>query len=210
MTATNCTGNLFIISAPSGAGKSTLLSRLVDEDTCIAYSVSHTTRNPRVGEKHGEAYFFVDVDGFKKLIEQNAFLEWAQVHHNYYGTSRKPLMAELEAGRDVILDIDVVGAANVRARMPEAVSIFILPPDFQTLSDRLYARAKDSEETIQRRLRNAASEIKDVDEYDYVLVNENLESCYARLVEIVRASRSRTVVNRHMIAKIVETFTKSG
>ena len=210
MTTGKSTGNLFIISAPSGAGKSTLLERLIAEDARVAYSVSHTTRQPRAGEVHGKAYYFVDVPTFKQLIQEDAFLEWAEVHTNFYGTSAKPLLARLEKGGDVILDIDVVGAANVREKIPGAVSIFILPPDFQSLSDRLHSRGKDNEETIQRRLRNAAGELERVGDFDYVLVNDNLDTCYERLVEIIRASRSRTDVNRQVIAKIVETFKHSG
>lgn len=209
MCADRNTGNLFIVSAPSGAGKSTLLSRLVAEDPAVAYSVSHTTRAPRDGEKQGVDYYFVDEPEFKRLIEVDAFLEWARVHHNFYGTSAEPLLRELATGRDVILDIDVVGAATVRQKLPQAVSIFILPPNYQALSYRLHHRAKDSEEIISRRLQNAAAEISRVEEFDYVLINENLETCYTQLGQIINASRCRTEVSKKMIRKIIETFDNS-
>ena len=202
-------GNVFIISAPSGTGKSTLLSRLVDEDERLLFSISHTTRQPRVGEQDGQDYFFVDRDAFEKLIGERNFLEWAKVHDNYYGTAREPIVAALEQGNDIVLDIDVVGAALVKRQMPWALGIFILPPNFDTLKQRLEQRGKDKPEVIENRLRNATDEIRRYHEFDYVIVNDDLETCYQELRTIVAADRLRLCRNdgdQGAVRKIIETF----
>ena len=203
-------GNLYIISAPSGAGKSTLLSRLVMEDTLISYSVSHTTRKPRDGERHGIEYYFAEHADFEKLIGEEAFLEWAEVHGNYYGTSREPVLEKLEQGKDVVVDIDVAGAAIIRKKLPTAINIFILPPDYLTLRARLEERGKDAADVIERRLDNAAGEIRRVEEYDYVIVNDTLETCYRQLRSIIDATRCRTRINRQTISKVLATFEARG
>ncbi len=203
-------GNLFIVSAPSGAGKSTLLSRLIEEDPHIDYSVSHTTRAPRMGEENGIHYHFVDEARFMELVDQGAFLEWARVHGHLYGTSKAPIMKRLEEGQDVIVDIDVVGAGLVREQAPQAIGIFILPPDYQTLEARLVSRGKDSPEVIQRRLKNALGEMQRIDEFHYSIVNDDLDSCFKLLRSIIRASRCKTAANKNNISKIIATFAQEG
>ena len=171
-------GTLFIISAPSGTGKSTLMQRLTSEDPHIRFSVSHTTRPPRAGESDGVSYHFVERATFEDLIQRDAFLEWACYADNFYGTSREPVMANLNQGLDVILEIEVVGARLVREKMPNAVSIFIMPPHYGTLRERLEQRGKDTEAVIDKRLRKALGEMEQAGDYDYLLVNDNLETCY--------------------------------
>lgn len=199
-------GSLFIVSAPSGAGKSTLLDRLRKEDPRLVYSISHTTRAPRGKEQDGEAYYFVDRPSFQKLIEQDAFLEYALVHDHYYGTSREPVVRHLKANLDVVVDIDVAGAAQIRERMPEAVSIFILPPDLATLRQRLQGRGEDKPETIAKRLDNAAGEMARVDEYDYVVVNDDLDQCLTQMRAIIHASRCRYTANQELTGTILAGF----
>ncbi len=209
-TAPTRTGSLFMVSAPSGAGKSTLLRRVMAEDRGLIYSVSHTTRAPRAGEVDGEDYFFTDVDRFRGLVKEGAFLEWAEVHGNYYGTSAQWVRAQLEAGRDVALDIDVAGAAQIKAKMPEAIGVFILPPGYQELRRRLETRGLDSAGVVARRLKNARGEIERVYEYDYALVNDDLDACCRRLRAVIDAARRRPALNRALIAKIIESFELSG
>jgi len=203
-------GNLFIISAPSGAGKSTLLERLVTEDKGIAYSVSHTTRAPRTGEADGVHYHFVDESRFMELVESDAFLEWARVHDHLYGTSRAPIDKCLKEGQDIIVDIDVVGAALVREQAAQAIGIFILPPDFKSLEARLISRGKDTPQVIERRLNNALGEMKRVHEFHYAIVNDDLETCYGSLHSIIVASRCKTEANKDMVGKIIATFGQEG
>lgn len=199
-------GSLFIVSAPSGAGKSTLLSRLTENDARISYSISHTTRQPRAGELDEHHYYFVDEPEFRDLVARDIFHEWAEVHGNFYGTSQQPVEEQLARGLDVLLEIDVAGAASVREKMPMAISIFIMPPSCDILHDRLQSRGKDSEEVIQRRMKNAMDEMVRYHEYDYVLVNDDLDTCYEQLVSIIRSGRRRTGVNCQQIGKILATF----
>ena len=185
-------GRLFIFSAPSGAGKTTLLKRVMAELDNLAFSVSHTTRAPRAGEVDGVDYHFVSQERFAAMRDQGAFLEWAEVHGNFYGTSREAVLAQLAQGVDVILDIDVQGAAFVRAsQLIDGAFVFISPPSLAELERRLRGRKTDSDETIGLRLRNAAKEMRAAVEYDYLLLNDQLEEAVTVLKAVVLAERSR-------------------
>lgn len=185
------TGTLFIFSAPSGAGKTSLVKALLDCTSHIGVSVSHTTRAPRPGEENGKDYNFVSVEEFRQLIGDNAFLEHAQVFDNYYGTSQHWVENELSAGRDVILEIDWQGAAQVRHLMPDAVSVFILPPSIEELEQRLSGRGQDSAETIARRMQDAQSEMSHYGEFDYLIVNDEFDNALQELRAVVVARRHR-------------------
>lgn len=185
-------GSLFIVSAPSGTGKTTLLRRVMQQVGNLVFSISHTTRSPRRGEVDGRDYYFVDNDRFSAMIEDNAFLEWAKVHGNYYGTAISPLSSRLEQDNDVILDIDVQGAALVRAAGTfPAVSIFVAPPDLEELEKRLRGRGSDDEETIRRRLTNARQEMAQRHDYEYLIVNDHLDDAVSMLCGIIYAERAR-------------------
>lgn len=181
-------GQLFIVAAPSGAGKTTLVRMLLEQDP-VRLSVSHTTRAPRTGEVNGVAYHFVPVEQFKHMIAEDAFLEWAEVHGNFYGTSKAWIRSELTAGRDVLLEIDWQGAQQVRQVFPEAVGIFILPPSMEELTRRLTGRGTDAAEVIERRLAAAQAEMRHVGEFDYVIINDELQQALADLQCVVQASR---------------------
>lgn len=184
-------GTLFIFSAPSGAGKTSLVNALLKSTRHIGVSVSHTTRAPRPGEENGVAYHFVSVDEFQQLIGEAAFLEHAQVFDNFYGTSQRWVESELAAGRDVILEIDWQGAAQVRRLMPDAVSVFIAPPSIEALQERLSNRGQDDEETIARRMRDARSEMSHYGEFDYLIINDDFDNSLEELRAIVIARRHR-------------------
>lgn len=184
-------GQLYIVSAPSGAGKTSLLNELCKQLKHLTISVSHTTRAPRPSEVDGEHYHFVSLETFKEEIEQNLFLEYAQVFDNYYGTSKTAVDTLLTARKDVILEIDWQGARQVRERADSVISIFILPPSQASLEERLRNRQQDSEEIIQRRMRDARNEIAHYSEYDYVIINDNFEDALADLVAIFRSERLR-------------------
>jgi guanylate kinase len=191
------TGQLFIISAPSGAGKTTILKRVMGELAGLAFSVSHTTRPPRPGEVSGRDYHFVDREEFVKLQESGDFLEWAEVHGNLYGTSRSTVAGQLAAGLDVILDIDVQGAGQVRGRTEwQAVSVFIMPPSLAELEKRLAGRGTDSPEVIKRRLVNAILELADRELYDHLVVNDRLDQAVEMVEAVILAARSRGRRNR--------------
>lgn len=185
-------GNLYILSAPSGAGKSSLISALLNqqENNKMMVSVSHTTRLPRPGESHGVHYYFVSVEEFEALIEQDLFLEYARVFGgNYYGTSLPAIEENLAKGIDVFLDIDWQGAQQIRQKVPNVKSIFILPPSLVELERRLIGRGQDSEEVIANRMSKAIEEISHYNEYDYVIVNDVFEQALADLQAILRAER---------------------
>ncbi len=186
------TGNLFIISAPSGTGKSTILKEILATVPGVAFSISHTTRKPRTGERDGTDYHFVDKNAFLAMRDQGAFLEWAEVHGNYYGTSRQTVEQMLATGTDVLLDIDVQGARQVRNALgQDAVSIFIVPPSWDELQKRLVGRKTDDQETIALRLANARREMADEIHYDYVIVNGVLQEAVDILRAVLLARRSR-------------------
>ena len=197
-------GNIFIISAASGTGKTTLVSRLLKNHDDIRVSVSHTTRQPREGEVHGVHYHFVPKDEFESLIEQRAFLEHANVFGNYYRTSIARVNSLSEEGYDVILEIDVQGAAQVRKSLPEASSIFILPPSFEVLAQRLIGRGTDSEEVIQTRLSKARHEIEQSVLFDYVVVNDDLDRAEADLFHIIKAGRLKKSAQQGFISNLLE------
>ena len=184
-------GTLFIVTAPSGAGKTTLVSGLLERDPQVRLSVSYTTRAPRAGEVNGQHYHFIDVPGFRALRDKGEFLEWAEVHNNYYGTSKRWLEEQTRAGRDILLEIDWQGAQQVRKVFPKAVGVFILPPSVEELERRLRGRGTDSEDVIARRVLAARGEMRHVAEFDYVIINENLPTAIEDLVAVVLASRLR-------------------
>jgi len=187
-------GRLFVVSAPSGAGKTTLTRRLLAADTNLSFSVSYTTRSPRPGEQEGRDYYYVNREAFEKMISGGELLEYARVFENYYGTGRAQVEANTAAGRHVLLDIDWQGARQVRERMPASVLIFVMPPSLAELERRLRGRATDSDEVIRRRLSEAREEMSHWAEYDYVVVNDEVERALATLQDIVagRDTTSRT------------------
>ena len=197
-------GNIFIVSAASGTGKTTLVSRLTAAQPQIRVSVSHTTRAPREGEEHGRHYYFVSREEFVELIGQGAFLEHAEVFGNFYGTGIESVRQMSEAGYDVILEIDVQGAAQVRRALPEAVGIFILPPSLAVLAERLRGRGTDSAEVIECRLGLAAEEIQEALSFDYAVINHDLDQAEAELLAIVRAQRCSLRRQRKAIEKILQ------
>ncbi|MFN3883627.1 MAG: guanylate kinase [Rhodocyclaceae bacterium] len=184
-------GTLFVVSAPSGAGKTTLVRMLMERDPAIRHSISYTTRSPRPAEVDGRDYHFIDIQTFLAMRERGDFLEWAEVHGNFYGTSKSWLIEQMRAGNDTLLEIDWQGAQQVRTLMPDAVGIFILPPSIAELERRLRTRGQDSEEVIQRRVAAAHAEMRHVDEFDFVIINNDLNAALADLVAAVRASRLR-------------------
>jgi len=183
------TGKLYIIAAPSGAGKTSLVKQLLTKIKKLKVSVSHTTRRIRVGEKQGQDYFFVSVETFKTMIEQQAFLEHAQVFDHYYGTAQKTVEENLTAGSDVILEIDWQGAQQVKKAIPNSQSIFILPPSIEVLRRRLKGRGQDSDEIIDRRMRDAVTEMSHYSEFDYLVVNDNFQQALFELKSIIIANR---------------------
>lgn len=200
-------GHLFIISAPSGAGKTTLVRQLLERDRGLTLSISTTTRAPRPGEIDGRDYHFVNESAFMAQREQNGFLEWAHVHGNYYGTSLPWMEAQWQNGRDVILEIDWQGAAQVKKALPQAVGIFILPPSFAVLQKRLTGRGTDSADVIARRLAAAQAEMRHVDEFDYVIINEHLTTALEALHNVVCAQRlslaSQRVMHRDLFSQLM-------
>ena len=182
-------GNLYVVAAPSGAGKTTLVRLLLEQEPDVHLSISSTTRAPRVGEQHGREYNFIDMATFKAMIERQEFLEWAEVHGNFYGTSKKWITEQLAAGNDVLLELDWQGAQQVRACFPEAIGVFILPPSMEVLTERLTGRGTDSADVISRRLAAAQAEMRHVGEFDYVIINDQLAQALDDLRTVVRASR---------------------
>ena len=182
-------GTLYIVSAPSGAGKTSLLKVLVDGRDDINVSVSHTTRAPRPGEENGVHYHFVSVEQFQEMIANGDFLEHAQVFDNFYGTAESSVREKLEQGSDVILEIDWQGARQVRERFAEAVSVFIVPPSIEALRERLSGRGQDSDDIIERRMRDAMSEMSHHQEYDYIVVNDDFDMALRDLQAIVRTQQ---------------------
>ncbi|MDO4997681.1 MAG: guanylate kinase [Neisseria sp.] len=203
--STNSLGNIFIISAASGTGKTTLVARLLADNPDLRVSVSHTTRAPRTGEENGKHYHFVSVAEFEKLVAENAFLEHANVFGNYYGTSIAAVKTLQEQGVDVILEIDVQGAEQVRNALPDAVSIFILPPSFEVLAQRLNGRGTDAADVIERRLNQAHAEISEALKFDYAVVNDDLAQAQADLTAIIRACRLQQAQQKKLIEKLLQT-----
>lgn len=197
---------IFIISAPSGSGKSTIVNRVLAEDPNLIFSISFTTRAPRGAEKEGVSYHYISREEFERRIQAGEFLEYAEVFGHYYGTHISTLRRAQAEGKDLVLDIDVQGARQLRRKAPEAVSVFILPPSRQELEHRLRARSEDAEEVIRRRLEGAAREIEDYREYDYILVNREVEESVRILKSIIQAERVRTRRMEPEIRPILKTF----
>jgi len=193
---TNYPGNLFVVAAPSGAGKSSLVKALMQLDSRVQPSISHTTRKPRGQEKHGREYFFVSAQEFQDLITENAFLEWASVHDHLYGTSKKTIQERIAQGGDVILEIDFQGAVQIKKLFDNAVLIFILPPSLEELKARLERRGEDTSEVIQVRLLNAEKEMKQAKAFDFVIINEMFETALFDLKTIVHSQRLKFEAQR--------------
>ncbi len=190
-------GNLFVVAAPSGAGKSSLVRALMEVDKQVVPSVSHTTRRPRGQEVHGREYYFVSNETFDSMIAQNAFLEWANVHGNRYGTSKQAIEQRMQQGADVVLEIDFQGAIQVKRIFPNAVLVFILPPSWEELRSRLERRNEDSADTIELRLKNAVNEMSHAREFDFVIINELFERALFDLKAIVHAQRLKYAAQRN-------------
>jgi guanylate kinase len=197
-------GNLFVVAAPSGAGKTTLVRMLLEQESSVHLSISFTTRGPRPGEQNGREYHFVDTVEFQSMIARQEFLEWAEVHGNFYGTSKKWIADQLAAGHDVLLEIDWQGAQQVRKLFPQAIGIFILPPSMEELTRRLTGRGTDSADVIARRLAAAQAEMRHVGEFDYVIINDQLAQALEDLRAVVRASRLSFGVQRVRRATLFE------
>jgi guanylate kinase len=204
--ATEGRGILFVVSSPSGGGKGTLIQRVLNKVPNLSYSVSFTTRAPRSGEVNGREYFFVTPEKFEEMVAADEFLEWAHVHSKLYGTARKQIAHEIGEGRDIILEVDVQGAASVRQLMADSVSIFILPPSFEVLKTRLTARGTDSPEELDLRLRNAPVELRDYSAFQYVIINDDAELAANQMAAIVFAERARLSRQERKIKNVVEAF----
>ena len=200
--------SVFIISAPSGSGKSTLVHRLMQTLPELTFSISYTTRQPRQVETNGVDYIFITRSEFEERLEKGEFLEHAEVFGNFYGTHRSTFEKAAHQGHDLVLDIDVQGARQLKVAIPEAISIFVLPPSREVLEQRLRARSQDSEETIQRRLKGAAEEVRNYTQYDYVLINREIDESAERLVSIVKAERLRKARMEAEVRPILKSFEK--
>jgi guanylate kinase len=203
-------GNLYIVSAPSGSGKTTLLQHLLRIFSGLRFSVSYTTRSPRCGEKNGTEYYFVDRAAFLAMVERGEFLEWAEYYGQLYGTGRAAVEAQLEDGYDVILDIDVQGARQVKSKFGKATAIFILPPSFAELERRLRSRMQESDEDVRRRLEIAKGEILFYRDYDYIIVNDILDNSVALLEAIIRSGAAFPHRQEHRIEEIIASFGGSA
>jgi len=199
-------GILFVVSSPSGGGKGTLVQRMLNAVPDLSYSVSYTTRPPRNGELDGREYFFVTRDRFEQMVAANEFLEWASVHGNLYGTARTQVSREIDEGRDIVLEVDVQGAASVRQLITDSVSIFILPPSHEVLRQRLQRRGTDTPDELQLRLRNAPAELAHYTAFDYLIINDDVELAASRLVAIVNAERSRCERQELQVKRIIASF----
>ncbi len=194
---------LYVISGPSGVGKSTLIQRVRESIQGLGYTISHTSRKPRSNEQNGKAYHFVDRDTFQKMINEKAFVEWAVVYDDFYGTSYSELNKQLNQGLDIILDIDIQGAKNIKKEFKNAVLIFIFPPSLDVLENRLRTRATDDQTVIKKRLEKSIKELKNGERYDYIIINNALDETVKKLESIILSERSRT---SHMIEKIKDFF----
>jgi guanylate kinase len=187
------TGQIFVFSAPSGTGKSTIAEALMERVEDLAYSISHTSRLPRGTEQDGVDYHFVNESTFREMIERNAFLEWAEVHGHLYGTAFDAVKAQMSAGADVLMDVDVQGGRNIKKQFPESVLIFLLPPSLKILENRLTARGTDDPSAIRKRMAQASKEIKNCSWYDYIVINDDLENAIHEAQSIIVSERCRRI-----------------
>lgn len=201
-----CQGDIFVLSAPSGTGKSTFVKRLFADIDQLSFSVSYTTRAPREGETDGQEYFFVDDATFDGMLAENNLVEWVQVYQHRYGTGRSWIHDQINNARDVLLDLETEGAKRVKEIFPEAILIFLLPPSAKSLSDRLKGRGKDTDEQVSIRLQSAKREIDCWDCYDYLILNDNLESAYQDFKAIFLAARTKKKHMGHVIRDVLATF----
>ena len=199
-------GNLIVVAAPSGAGKSSLVKALLELDSHVHLSVSHTTRAPRGQEKHGRDYYFASQSEFDAMVQSNAFVEWAHVHGNRYGTSKKAIEERIAQGSDVILEIDFQGALQIREAFVNAVLVFILPPSWEELRSRLERRGEDTPEVIEVRLKNAAEEMAQVSKFDFVIINELFERALFDLKAVVHAQRLKYAAQRRARANTFQSL----
>ncbi len=203
-------GTLFVVSSPSGGGKGTIIRHVLDVVGDLSYSVSYTTRVPRQGEVDGREYFFVSRETFEEMVAAGEFLEWACVHGNLYGTAKDQVLEETSAGADIILEVDVQGAASVRQLLMDSVSIFILPPSYEVLRQRLITRGTDSPEELKVRLRNAPDELKQYSAFDYVIINDEIDRAVGQLASIIYAERARCMRQESLILEVIEKFKSNS
>jgi guanylate kinase len=199
-------GMLFVVSSPSGGGKGTIIRHVLEVVENLSYSVSYTTRAPRPGEVNGREYFFVSRDIFEEMSATGEFLEWACVHGNLYGTAKRQIAEETAAGLDIILEVDVQGAASVRQLLMDSVSIFILPPSPEVLRQRLLARGTDTPEELEVRLRNAPEELKQYSSFDYVIINDEIQKAVHQLASIIYAERARCMRQEGLVREVIKEF----
>jgi guanylate kinase len=203
-------GTLFVVSSPSGGGKGTIIRHVLDVVENLSYSVSYTTRAPRLNEVDGREYFFVSREIFQEMAAAGEFLESACVHGNLYGTSKRQILEETAAGTDIILEVDVQGAASVRKLLMDSVSIFILPPSYEVLRQRLITRGTDSPAELEVRLRNAPEELKQYSAFDYVIINDEIERAARQLASIIYAERARCMRQDALVREVMENFKSSS
>ena len=205
-------GTLFVVSSPSGGGKGTIIRHVLEVVAVenLSYSVSYTTRAPRQGEVDGREYFFISRETFDEMVVAREFLEWACVHGNFYGTSKKQIMDQTAAGADIILEVDVQGAASVRQLLMDSVSIFILPPSYEVLRQRLIRRGTDSPEELEVRLRNAPVELKQYAAFDYVIINDEIDRASAQLASIIYAERARCMRQEPLVREVIQKFKSNS
>ena len=200
-------GTLFVVSSPSGGGKGTLIRRVLELVDKLSYSVSYTTRGPRPNEVNGREYFFIDRKTFDEMVADGEFLEWACVHGNFYGTSRRQIAEKTASGIDIVLEVDVQGAASVRQLLMDSVSVFILPPSFEVLRQRLCARGTDAPAELEVRLRNAPDELRQYSLFDYVIINDEVERAAGQLAAIIYAERARCIRQGPFVEQVIKQFT---
>src|ERR1044072_497619 len=203
-------GTLFVVSSPSGGGKGTIIRHVLEVVKNLSYSVSYTTRVPRQGEVDGREYFFVNKEIFEEMVGAGEFLEWACVHGNLYGTAKDQVIEETNAGADIILEVDVQGAASVRQLLMDSVSIFILPPSYEVLKQRLIRRGTDSPEELAVRLRNAPEELKQYSAFDYVIINDEIDRAVGQLASIIYAERARCMRQESLVLEVIEKFKSNS
>lgn len=197
-------GILVVVSGFSGAGKGTLMKALLERYDNYALSISETTRSPRQGEEHGREYFFVSEEEFKKAIADDALIEYAQYVNHYYGTPKDYVFSKMAEGKDVILEIEIQGALKVKEKFPETLLLFVMPPSVEELKRRLVGRGTESMDVINARLKRAAVEADGMDSYDYILINDDIETCAGKMHQLIQAQHNRTSNNREFISRIKE------